>query len=107
MLERARRQRYSVEDNRRTFGNRFNGCRGIRRAKYRRRLSHAQGQRVRANTLCPADRPRVLIASTATPATNRPKVRCEKHDARHIEFLLRRALKDGGREPKKEKKEKS
>lgn len=25
----------------------------------------------------------------------------------HIEFLLRRALKDGGREPKKEKKEKS
>ena len=25
----------------------------------------------------------------------------------HIEFLLRRALKEGGREPKKEKKEKS
>jgi len=25
----------------------------------------------------------------------------------HIEFLLRRALKDGGREPTKEKKEKS
>jgi hypothetical protein len=25
----------------------------------------------------------------------------------HIEFLLRRALKDAGREPKKEKKEKS
>jgi hypothetical protein len=25
----------------------------------------------------------------------------------HIEFLLRRALKNGGREPKKEKKEKS
>jgi hypothetical protein len=25
----------------------------------------------------------------------------------HIEFLLRRALKDGGREPKKEKTEKS
>jgi len=25
----------------------------------------------------------------------------------HIDFLLRRALKDGGREPKKEKKEKS
>ena len=25
----------------------------------------------------------------------------------HIEFLLRRALREGGREPKKEKKEKS